>query len=337
MKYYLFSHQPPPTAENGLLISGLYHWASAFGGHVGAPALSELHKLDIVHVNFTTSSLGLIDDIADAIKGEKTKLVINVDYSVDMWNKTFNYPTLILKILDRADLIFHVEPRGAQLLSHALGRAVPTLPHPVDTEALSSLALPAEQRSGQVHTILHSYDQAVMEGWIVAKAASERVGSLRSMGNPGYGAVFCNSNPDPDIQRQIPSMFNWMQTRQEYYKFAMNLAKASVVYDSYNFSCAGRVCAECAALAVPYVGHTNIFLSNELYPDTTFPRESVSEKIDAIVRLYNDPDFYRGVAERAWRGIQRYSYHESRRRMLGYLGLEQQEAKDGRRKSVVEV
>ena len=91
LSYMLFGGFDMPTT--GPLLSGLFSWANAFQmfGKKGVRAASlskdSLEDFDIVHVNFTPGAATYASAIRDRLGDHSsTKLVLNVDFAVGMWN-----------------------------------------------------------------------------------------------------------------------------------------------------------------------------------------------------------------------------------------------------------
>lgn len=319
MRYLLFSYLPVVQRERGLLISGLFHWREVFQGEVGAPSFERLGEYDIVHLNFTSTSLALVGDLAQAChRFPKTKLVVNIDFAVDLWGESLPFPSLLLRELDKADLLFHVEPRGAELLSLALRRPVFCIPHPVDTEAISRVQLFTEKLS-VVSSIVHRYDAAHSEAWMLMRGLQEEGLDFQTR------CILCDATPDEEILRRVRSEFSQGSTwTNDYQDYLSRLAESMVVFDSCNLSTFGRVVAECAALCIPVVGHDCVYASRELYPDLTFSRFEVKKKIAALSGLLNSPALYRSVTIEAYRRLATlFSYEAAKRRFLAALGVEE--------------
>ena len=320
MKYLLYSYLPRPDLSNGLLIAGLYHWSSAFRGEVGAPPLEALGDYDIVHLNLTSSSLGLVGELKDALKGCDTKLVLNFDYSVDMWNTQIHHPALWLRELDKADLVFHVEPRGAYILSTALRRPVPTLPHPVDVDTLQSFFVGYESRSRSIGCVIHKYDLGTTEPWLICRHVARKYPEAKPT------ALVCTGETslDQDLRLQLPQMFpSGVGFYTDYYEFlTRRLAKAHVIYSSYRLSVFDRVVSEAAALGVPVIANDTSHAAKVLYPDTTFGAGDTQDKLEALELMYSTPEAYQIVAKQAFEKVgPEFGYEVSVKKMCSALGL----------------
>ena len=284
---------------------------------MGAPGIEEAaEQYDVIHVNFTTAGLGLIGDLAQACRSTNCKLVVNVDYAVEMWNTNIHHPTLWLRELDKADLIFHVEPRGAELLEAALQRPVPVIPHPIDTNGLLAHATKEDERSRTLNCLVHRYDLQVAEPWLLG------LGLKKRLPNVTVGVTLCAEAPPDDMMLRLPYMYDWLRTRQPYAKFVELLSRSWAVYDSYNFSSFGRTVGECAALAIPCVGHDCCYAQKALFPKLTFERSSQFRKLETLAMLFESKEFYKDVAEYAFNGVRNtYSYEASASTMLRELKM----------------
>ena len=116
LSYMLFGGTSMPTT--GPLLSGLFSWVEAFqmfgknGARFASMSKDTLENYDIVHVNFTPGAATYALAIRDRLgEHSSTKLVLNVDFAVGMWNTIDPY--ILKKVCEAADYLFHVEPMGA--------------------------------------------------------------------------------------------------------------------------------------------------------------------------------------------------------------------------------
>ena len=297
------------------------------GGAVDAPKVEEAaERYDIIHLNYTTNSLGLVGDLADACKRNRCKLVVNVDYAVDMWPSNIQHPSLFLRELDKADLVFHVEPRGAELLRMGLKREVPVIPHPIDTDSLIAWATKAEERAPMLNSVIHRYEMQVSEPWLLGKGLKDACGREDFTS----GVSVCAKEVPEDMVSRFTYMFDWVRPQMQYSRWVQHLALSMIVFDSYNFSSFGRVVGECAALAVPCVGHTNCFAQRVLYPDLVFDRSDQDGKLNAMLALLNEPEYYKQTCRGAFKRVRKYfGYGPTRKTLLEHLGMEEEENASG--------
>jgi len=118
--------------SNELKLAGLYQWSNVFrefgnGGDIQPYWRKEdLEEYDIIHINYTPSNNQLPQWVKEELgNSSSSKIVINVDLDAKQWGQNFAYNILSMrKDLECADVLFHVEPHGAELLEHLIGRKV---------------------------------------------------------------------------------------------------------------------------------------------------------------------------------------------------------------------
>ena len=170
MKYCLISahhfRSETEKSEEELVISGLYQWGQAFkqydeGGHyVYIPDLQgyQIEEFDLIHLNMTVNNQTILSEIRDKIGySSPSKLICNVDISPEMWQGAYGrLPLQLLREIDKADMLFSVEPMGADILSSCLSREVFVIPHPVPVERIREQYLRYD-RNGALAVIYHRY------------------------------------------------------------------------------------------------------------------------------------------------------------------------------------
>lgn len=313
IRYLLLSWDKPTNdhidsyINQDLTISGLYLWHKALNGSIGFPQFpDQFAEYNLIHVNITPRNIPLIPKIIPLIDRSKTKLLFNVDHAVSMWSSVFNYPHLMLHILDMADYIFAVEPTMAGMLSDALKRNVPTIPHPVDVENIS--AFRTHERETRIGVSIHRYDRNTILPWFALKDlpphwATSAIGSQAP------------SDPIPNIQH----LFNEIQPHLDFATLMKFTSSLYAVLESYTIPSYGRYTAECAALGVPVVGSDIVASQCRCFPFTALPRPTPSAVRSVINKLIEDSDFYTEVTKKAIERSEYYSIASSRKRMLDFL------------------
>lgn len=140
-----------------LPISGLYNWARIFNGARAFPRTkAELEPFNVIHCNLTSFNIHVLDKIVKWIDRSRQKLLINVDYAMELWASNFAAPQTFLRAIDQADFVFAVEPTMADMLSSLLHRPVACIPHPSDIASLKKLRV--ESRRKAIGFSIHGYD-----------------------------------------------------------------------------------------------------------------------------------------------------------------------------------
>ncbi len=279
--------------NKALKLSGLYLWKEAFRQHGKGGEINtfwrkeDLENYDIVHINYTPSNISLPTVVRTQLgKDSDTKLVINVDLDVSHWSASWAYHiNELMRELPLADVVFHVEPHGANTLTHLLNQKVNTLPHPVDVTNLYDHIKP--EREPVIGSIFHRYTGETMAHYI-----SQRNIPLRRV-LFGYTPIAKQSMvANAGMFDQIFMQKGFTEHIEEFSKMAIGCD----LYSGYTF---GRAVVEMAALGIPAVVSNTIDASNHLFPDTTVsPFDTVAaEKV--FKKLHEDQDFANMVIKQA--------------------------------------
>lgn len=243
-------------SNNDLTLSGLWQWSLAFDKHGNKGDVQlirrkeELEEFDIIHVNMTGGNFALLHMIRDQLgDSSDTKIVTNIDFDVGNWGRNFTYPTILEKALRCADMVFHVESRGAAVLEHVLKRNIPVLPHPVDVNGIDTYK--KVDREPMISVIHHRYyPDPTTPYW----ATRDLPLNLVLMGYT-KGTVPTLAMYDQTIQH---APFKTMIENMSKAKFGLDL------FHGYNY---GRTVIEFAALAIPCICSETIDAGHRLFPD----------------------------------------------------------------------
>lgn len=278
-------HLNAAPEDSRLQLSGLYQWANAFkrfgkGGTIDALWRREdLEEYDIVHINMTPSNLQHISVIRDELgESSSTKIVCNVDLDVAHWSVNYSYyMTSLVRELEKADILFHVESTGANVLSHLMDRKVHVCPHPVDVSGIYDHM--KKEREPIAGIMFHRYTGESMVPYIaLRKIPLRRV--LFGYTPIGKQAAVANAGMYDDI---LP--------HQGFNTHIEELSKMFLGCDLYNGFTYGRAVVEMAALAIPTVASNTIEAARHLFPETAvnpFDTKGAEEKFKRII---SDPDF----------------------------------------------
>lgn len=302
--------------EQELSLSGLWLWAKAAMLHGKKGDIRviqrqhELEKYDVVAINLTPGNFALPQVIHDELgKSSSTKLIVNIDFEVDNWDTIWQYPTLMKKVLDGADLIFHVEPVGASVLEHVLGRKVPVLPHPVDLKGLDKIK--REKRDPTIVTLYHRHTREIaMPYWAQKDVPLNRV----LLGYHG-GKV-------PASQ-----MYDLALGYMEFSDAMEVLSKALIGYHVHSGYTGGRGVIECAALLVPCICSETIYASKMCFPSLTCKPFDIKRQHELMMKLIVDREYTDRVIRYAWEAAEHFSLENCYNRMCEALEEEERPSK----------
>ena len=296
--------------QGRLMLAGLYQWSSAFDRYGKCGTVDtlwrkdDLEKYSIVHVNYTPSNIQLPTVVREELgTSSSTKLVVNVDIDVRYWGANWSYSiTEFIRELRLADCVFHVEPHGADMLSHLLDRRVHVCPHPVDVSGLYDYI--DKEREPMVATVFHRYTADILPSYIAQKNLPLRrvlfgytpVGKQSAVANAG--------------------MFDQILPYQDYEAHIGELKKAAFGCDLYAGYSYGRAVVEFAALGIPAVVSSTIAASRRLFPYTTvdpFDTRTAERRFEEL--LQND-DMCDDVISTAHSACKYYSLENSYSRFV---------------------
>jgi len=310
IKYLLvtgYVHQQ--LLDEELARTGLYQWVNVFNGEVKYPReVVDYNDYDIVQVNMSAQDIPLLANIKESLKKDsKTKLVLNNDYTSEMWGGAFPSPETIRRESKDADMIFGTEYFQVSALSEMMLKKVYVIPHPADIKRLKSLAvLP---KKDIITTIWRRYDNH----WYVPSLV------VRNHGMTTYLIGYDKSlNPKTWL---TTTMFDFVFDGTNYFDFCDQMRQSKIVYDPFTFHSYNRSIVDCAALGVVVVGSNRTQSINTLYPFTAVDPYDVVAARRLIERLIEDKEFYNKVATYALEHSEVYNHKNSMEKYL--LALEE--------------
>ena len=289
-----------------LPVTGLFNWSLIFNGVRTFPRTSEdFDKYNIIHINITQKNLPLLTKIIPKINRNITKILINVDYAIEMWSQAFPHPELFLFELDKADYIFAVEPSMADLLSVALKRPVPCIPHPCATHLISKYL--SKERQKKIMISAHRYDNNYLLPYFVTRELPPHWISTILGADSNFNS--CLHLYD-ECQQQL--------TFEESIKY---ISSQYAIIETHTMSTFGRVAVEAAVLGVPCICPLNIEASHQCFPSLLYSNfhHPVSSIKKLLNKLIDDSGFYSEVAKLATERSYFYSYENCNKMMLNFL------------------
>ena len=276
-----------------LPISGLYNWANALRGKRSFPRTpEEFEKFNLFHINITSKNLFLLPTFLKN-KPSSAKLLLNVDFSVELWNQNFAYPDLFLEQINKADYIFAVEPLMAEILSNSLHRYIPCIPHPLDTEGLKKYR--TNDRINQIGVSLHRYDNNFLLPYFAVKDFA-----------PEYQSLLLGSTTSS--KQGFLHMYDFILENCKFEEMISKISSLYLMYETYTIHSYGRLSAECAVLGIPCVGTHAVYSIKKCFPDLTTNINDIPKQKSLIKKLINDKEFYSEVAMKAVKLSEYYSY-----------------------------
>jgi len=307
MKYALVTkHIWKDLLGDQLIKQGLYQWRQIFKGDVldfNQVTKDQLEQYDIVHVNLCTNDVPVAITLGSVLKNTSVKLIVNVDYAVEMWDRMFTNVRQFLYALKSADFIFAVEPLQKQVLELLMGTPIDLIPHPVDTKRLKEWCLPKDKRYDFILTMYHRYDMQKLVPSMISRVA-------KTLQPIAVGVA------DEPLPKELYIMSGGMLAYYDYLRL-LRICKIGVEY--YSVHSHGRFASECACLKVPLVSTNFSYNSVKFYPYTTKSPSDISSMALTIKRLYEDEAFYDKVIHTAYKRVEEHNWENSKKRLLSRL------------------
>lgn len=308
LKYLLvtnYIHQQ--LLEEELARTGLYQWVNVFKGEVKYPRdVIDYNEYDIIQINMSSQDTYLVSEIRSKLKTDgKTKLVVNNDYTTELWGTSFQHPTALAKELNEADLLFGTEYYQTTTLSELTGRRCYVIPHPADVKRLKNL--PKRPVKEIISTIWRRYDN---------------FSYVPSLAVRNHGLTTQLIGFDKSVDKRVwltTTLYDWVFSGTNYFDYCDQMRESKVVYDPFTFHSYNRGVVDCAAMGVPVVGSDRTQSVNVCYPFTKVdPYDTLSAR-KMIERLLTDDAFREKVIKHAQEAVEIYNYENSMEKYLTAL------------------
>jgi len=284
--------------------TGLYQWLNVFNGDVKYPRdVLDYSKYDIIQVNMSPQDLPLIQRVRKELgKNSKTKLVINNDFTEELWGTSYEFPEVLEKLLEDADMIFGTEYNQASGLSELAQRRVYVIPHPADIKRLKAIS-PIPKKD-IISTIWRRYDRFSYVPSLVVR-------------NHGLTTQLIGYDKDKDPKVYMTTaLYDYVLAGTNYFEFCDQLRESKIVYDPFTFTSYSRTTVDTAALGIPVVGTDRTQSMQICYPYTCVSPYDVAKSRKLIERVMNDEEFRDLVIATAKRNCEFYNHVNSRERYL---------------------
>ena len=290
--------------DQDITVTGLYNWSKVFGGKRTFPRTREdFSKYNIIHINLTPKNLPLFSKILPKIDRSITKILVNVDFAIELWANNFSSPHLMLQELDKADYIFGVEETMCDILQGELQRNIPCIPHPSPIHLIEKYR--KSERMKKILVSAHRYDMNTLLPWFVTNSLSEEwvTGCI--------GSYIDKS--------KVLHLYDEVHDYLQFEQLLELLSNQYCVLETYMIHSYGRLTVECAALGVPCVGTNLISSMRRCFPDLCYDVNDISKMRTILFKLLNDRDFYNDTAKSAIDKSYYYSFDNCSKLLLEFL------------------
>lgn len=286
--------------------SGLYQWVDIFGGVTENWQNVDFEDYDVVHFNWCITDTGIFQDIVDLCKKASTKLVVNLDHTVDTYFNANAIPLPIIrrKWMEGADHYFATDEHSQKFLSYFVKKKVTLMQHPVDTKLLNTLR--SLDRSDLCGVVYHWYQTGINIDipYLVLKDLNQKRLLL------GY---IPGSDPKEVCTK---NMYPMRQDNNIFASFIEKMNQCKLILDPYPIRSWGRATVEAAALGLPNVCSNLVDSSKRLYPKTMCDPFDIIAIARLTKKLLTDEKFYNEVAEHAYKESQYFSKENAKQRFL---------------------
>ena len=300
-----FIHQQ--LLDEEISRTGLYQWLNVFKGDIKYPRdVADYNEYDIVQVNMSPQDVNLVSTIREQIgENSKTKLILNNDFTAELWGLSFDYPETIGREISSADMLFGTEYFQTTALSELSGRKCYVIPHPADVKRLKSLT--PKPKQDIISTIWRRYDNY---SYVPSLAVRNHGLTTRLIGF------------DKNIDKRVyltTTLFDYVLAGTNYFDFCSQMSESKIVYNPFTFHSYDRSTIDCAAMGVAVIGSNRTQSMNVCYPHTIVNPYDVTKTRQLIKRLLEDEKFYDLVVRTAQEQSEFYSHKNSRERYLASL------------------
>jgi len=316
MKYLLLTEGTAyfPELLKPFERAGLYNWLKTFKGEVRLwgdikKRTHNLQDYDIVHVNSYGPDQGLAHAVSQYTDGTDTKLVVNMDLSINYFDKDLNLSQFIQDIL-AADVLFSVEPAQVNLvnyIAHAMQRKkhghCVLLPHPIDIPLLLDTSfVEYDKRMDVVAFQYHKYDGH----WSIPKILLENLPNNYLAAMLGY-----IGGPLP-----LEGMRHMIMPYMEWDLYIDFLRRCKIGFEYRTHKAASRFVMEAGALGIPVVTTKDSHMGQIIFPEICHEVEDFFGIRESLEKLVTDEDWRLHLTREGLDRLEPYNFENSKKRFM---------------------
>ena len=293
--------------------SGLYQWIDIFKWITENWQEVDFEDFDVIHFNWCVSDTGIFQDIVKRTQNTSTKLIVNMDHTVDTYFYANKFPLqMIRNWMCGADCYFGTDKLSKLFLEYITNQKVSLIPHPVNTELLHKIK--GFERQDRVGVIYHWYPNGrnIEIPYLVLSDLNKKRILLAYL--PG-------SDPHAMLTK---NMYSLRQEDNTFASFIEKMNECKIIMDPYPLRSWGRGVVESAALGIPNICSNLVDSSETCYPATNCDPFNIKQIYDLTKKLLDDPEFYVEVADHAYIQSDYYSKENAKKRFLEMIEIEWQ-------------
>jgi len=304
---HLANHRHENLFDAPIMIGGFYNWHRAMEGDFGLymSKKGNLKNYDILFMGLSKPELDgyVASQVRKEIGWGKTKLVICIDYAVELWQSTFN-PHALKHELENADIIFVSEPSAVSHMNAIMDGKKPVhhLVYPSQIELISKFEKPKELRSEEIIALVHRYDNNWLSPYLATKNLPWNTHALLL---------------DGELEKTLYAFFKYMRSGFEFTEYLDWMSRKKVLVDSYHkLHTYGRSPVDCACVGVPCVGTTWTYAQTLLWPNLTVEPGDIYGQQKLIEKLMTNDEFYDDCVAKAKEVLPMFSYKERKKEFI---------------------
>lgn len=284
-------------------------------------APNQFDDYNIIHLNLSGDAQDLPTTIKKLMRSTSTKLILNLDYSVDNFQPAFLQPGKFISAIWSADFVFAVEPSQLALLQYLFTHmkelasegvkireklVVPLIPHPCPTEDTKKFAMPPDERMDIIAVQYHRYSKH----YIIPAML------VRNIMHPKAPMPFPTMMVGCTDASMATGLFDAQHSYTEWEGFMYLLSHCNYALTYSTVSSHSRFAEETASLGIPCVGSMNQYMVAELFPRIAHNLYDFEGMRQSLERLVRDEEFYKEVAAYASERVEGYGWEKSKQRLL---------------------
>jgi len=286
------------------LRSGLYQWQNVFDGEVKKPCdVKDYNDYDIIQINMSAQDVHLLGEVRKALgDNTKTKLVLNNDYTTELWEHVFDYLPTLTREIQYADMYFGTEYYQTTALSELSGKKCFVIPHPADIKYLKSLSeIP---KKNIISTVWRRYDKNAMIPSLMVR-------------NLGYKTRLIGYDDKLDKKVHVTStLYDYVNKGTNFMDFLDQLRESVLIVDPFTLHSFSRTTIDTAAMGVPVIASNRTQSGQVCYPHTCIDPWDVKSARELAERILIDKEFRDKVIETAKERCEFYNHENSMHRYL---------------------
>jgi hypothetical protein len=292
--------------------AGLYNWYKCMNGEVRlwSDLKNRKHELlnyDVIHINLASSDIGLAAKISPYIKDSSTKLVVNMDYSINYMDNATDLREFLAD-LTACDAAFGVEPSQVNLINYIVqyhtkkdnNTNIALMPHPVDLTLMQEkIWKDYDKRLPILAYQFHKYDSH----WQIPRLLMLKLPVITTC--LGYSLDTFKTQDMPEL---VMPYIEW----DRYIEF-LSYCKYGFEYRTHK--AASRFVMEAGSIGIPVVTTHDSYMGHIIFPDLSHPVEDFFSMRESLKTMIEDEEYRLHLAREGIERLEMYNFENSKKNM----------------------